>query len=73
MGPAGLTNARLERDPPLPTHIRTDAPKLRLTLINQINPGHAKVARLLGDLVRTHEFERLIPLFEDALKEETDG
>ena len=43
------------------------------TLINQINPGHAKVARLLGDLVRTHEFERLIPLFEDALKEKTDG
>jgi hypothetical protein len=63
----------LERDPPLPTHIRTDAPKLRLTLINQIHPGHAKVSRLLGDLVRTHEFERLIPLFEGALKEKTDG
>jgi hypothetical protein len=63
----------LERDPALPTHIWTDAPKLHLTRNNQIHPGHARVARLLGDLVRTHEFERLISLFEETLQEKANG
>jgi len=73
LGPAGLTNARLEWDPALPTHIRTDAPELRLTLINQIHPGHARFARLVGDLVRTHELGWLITLFEDGRKEKANG
>ena len=47
--------------------------KQLLTLIDQLHPAQARVARLLGDLVRTHGFERLIPLFEDALKEKANG
>jgi CheY-like chemotaxis protein len=44
-----------------------------LASIDQIHPGHAEVARRLGNLVRTHDFERLIPLFKEALKEKTNG
>jgi hypothetical protein len=47
--------------------------KQLFTLIDQIHSVHGKVARLLGDLVRTDEFERLIPLFEEALKEKANG
>jgi PAS domain S-box-containing protein len=47
--------------------------KRLLTLIDQVHPRHTKVARLLGDLVRNHKFERLIPLFKEALKEKTNG
>jgi PAS domain S-box-containing protein len=47
--------------------------KKLLASIDQIHPGHAEVARRLGDLVRTHDFERLMPLFEEALKERTNG
>lgn len=47
--------------------------KQLLTLIDQLHPAQARVARLLGDLVRTHGFERLIPLFEESLKEKAKG
>jgi hypothetical protein len=53
--------------------LKTGRSKQLFTLINQIHSVDGKVARLLGDLVRTHEFERLIPLFEDALKEKANG
>lgn len=33
----------------------------------------AEYVRLLGDLVRTHEFERVISLFAEALKEKANG
>jgi hypothetical protein len=44
-----------------------------LALIDRVQPAHAKAARLLGDLVRTHEFERLIPLLEEARREKANG
>ena len=44
-----------------------------LALIARVHPAHEEVARLLGDLVRAHEFERLIPLFEEARKEKANG
>jgi len=47
--------------------------KQLLALINQIHPGQTEVAQRLRDLLRTHDFERLIPLFEAALKEKANG
>jgi CheY-like chemotaxis protein len=44
-----------------------------LMLIDQLHPAEENMARLLGDLVRAHEFERLIPLFEEAIKEKANG
>ena len=53
--------------------LKTGRSKELLALINQIHPVQENVARLLGDLVHAHEFERLIPLFEEALKEKANG
>jgi len=73
-----LTPADLSKLPPdwleeFSQVLKTGRSKQLLTLINEIHPAHARVARLLGDLVRTHGFERLIPLFEEALKEKANG
>ena len=53
--------------------LKTGRSKPLLALIDRVHPGHAKVAALLGDMVRTHEFERLVPLFEGALEEKANG
>ncbi len=47
--------------------------KQLLALIDRVHLGHAKVAAFLGDMVRTHNFERLIPLFEEANKGNANG
>ena len=49
--------------------LKTGRSKELLAMISQIHPAQENVARLLNNLVHAHEFERLIPLFEEALKE----
>jgi CheY-like chemotaxis protein len=53
--------------------LKSGRSKQLLVLIDQLHPAQARVARPLGDLVRTHEFERVISLFEEALKEKANG
>ena len=53
--------------------LKTGRSKQLSTLIDQIHPEQEQVARLLRDLVHTHEFERLIPLLEEALREKANG
>lgn len=53
--------------------LKTGRSKQLFTLISQIHPAQENIARLLRDLVHTHEFERLIPLFEKARKEKANG
>ena len=47
--------------------------KQLLNMIEQIPPEHADLAGKLVELVRVHQFERLISLVREALKEEADG
>jgi CheY-like chemotaxis protein/anti-sigma regulatory factor (Ser/Thr protein kinase) len=42
-------------------------------MIKQVPPEHAEMARALAELVRVHQFDRLIPLVREALKENADG
>ena len=44
-----------------------------LNLIDQIRPEHADLARALAEMVRIHQYEKLIPLTREALKGKTDG
>jgi len=44
-----------------------------LGLIDQIRPDHADLARALGELVRIHQFDRLIAVTEGTLKENSNG
>jgi hypothetical protein len=53
--------------------LKTGQSKELLTLIKQIHPAQDNVARLLGDLIHAHDFEQLIPLCEEALKEKANG
>ena len=43
-----------------------------LNLIDQIRPKHADLARALAELVRIHQYEKLIPLTREALKEDAN-
>jgi len=77
-GRAALTSADLSKLPAdwlkeFSRMLKRGRSKQLLTLIDQLHPAQARVARLLGDLVRTHGFERLIPLIREALKEKADG
>jgi CheY-like chemotaxis protein len=47
--------------------------KRLLTLIDGIPPEHAYAARVLGELVRIHQFDKLIALIQEALKEKANG
>ena len=47
--------------------------KQLLNLIEQIRPEHADLARGLAELVRIHQYEKLIPLTREALKENANG
>jgi hypothetical protein len=47
--------------------------KRLLRLIDRIQPEHAHAARVLGELVRIHQFDKLIALIQEALKEKTNG
>jgi hypothetical protein len=38
-----------------------------------VHPAHARLVRILGDLVRAQEFNRLIPLVEETLNEKASG
>ena len=44
-----------------------------LLLIDRIRPEHADAARVLGELVRIHQFDKLIALIQEALKEKANG
>ena len=44
-----------------------------LGLIDQIRPDHADLARALGELVRIHQFDKLIAVTEGTLKENSNG
>jgi len=44
-----------------------------LNLIDQIRPEHADLARALAEMVRIHQYEKLIPLTREALKEDMNG
>jgi CheY-like chemotaxis protein len=44
-----------------------------LTLINQIRPDHADLARTLAELVRVHKFDKLMSLTKGALKKNLHG
>jgi hypothetical protein len=44
-----------------------------LNMTGQIPPEHADLAGKLTELVRVYQFERLIPLVREALKEDADG
>jgi CheY-like chemotaxis protein len=44
-----------------------------LNMIEQVPPAHAEMAQALAELVRVHQFDRLIPLVREALKENADG
>jgi PAS domain S-box-containing protein len=44
-----------------------------LSMIAQIPPEHADVARTLAELVRIHRFDKLIAVTEEALKENSNG
>jgi hypothetical protein len=44
-----------------------------LGLIDQIRPNHADLARALGELVRVHQFDKLIAATERTLKENSNG
>ena len=44
-----------------------------LNMIEQVPPAHAEMAQALAELVRVHQFDRLIPLVRAALKENADG
>ena len=44
-----------------------------LNLIDQIRPEHADLARALAEMVRIHQYEKLIPLTREALKEDVNG
>ena len=43
-----------------------------LNLIDQIRPEHADLARALAEMVRIHQYEKLIPLTREALKEDAN-
>jgi CheY-like chemotaxis protein len=44
-----------------------------IDLIERISQEHADLAGHLAELVRVHQFDRLIPLTREALKEKADG
>ncbi len=46
--------------------------KVLLRLIERIQPEHAHAARALGELVRIRQFDELIALIQEALKEKTN-
>jgi CheY-like chemotaxis protein len=48
-------------------------PKGLLLLIERIQPEHAEAACVLGEWVRTHQFDKLIALIQEALKEKENG
>jgi PAS domain S-box-containing protein len=41
--------------------------------IDRIRPDHADLAQALAELVRVHQFDKLIPLTQEALKENANG
>lgn len=47
--------------------------KQLLELLDQIRPEHADLARALAELVRIHQYDTLIPLTREALKEKATG
>jgi len=47
--------------------------KALLGLIDRIQPEHDQAARVLGELVRIHQFDKLIALTQEALKEKGNG
>jgi hypothetical protein len=53
--------------------LKTGRSKQLLALIDQIRPAHAEAGRALGELVRIHQFDKLIPLIQGALKEKANG
>jgi signal transduction histidine kinase/CheY-like chemotaxis protein len=44
-----------------------------MKLVERISRDHADLAGNLAELVRVHQFDRLIPLIRETLKENTDG
>jgi two-component system sensor histidine kinase/response regulator len=53
--------------------LKTGWPDRLLTMIDRIPPEHAHAARVLGELVRMHQFDELVALAQGALKEKADG
>jgi len=53
--------------------LKTGWSKGLLTMIDRIQPEHAPAARVLGELVRIHQFDKLIALIQEALKEKANG
>jgi CheY-like chemotaxis protein len=44
-----------------------------LVLIDRVCPTHPRVSRILGELVRAHDYERLIALFGESREEKASG
>ncbi|HSB06156.1 MAG TPA: ATP-binding protein, partial [Thermodesulfobacteriota bacterium] len=53
--------------------LRKGRSKELLNLIDQLQPEHADLAQALADLVRTHKFDKLMPLAERSLRENSHG
>ena len=53
--------------------LRKGHPAQLFGLIDQIKPDHADLVRTLGELVRIHQFDKLIAVTEGALKENANG
>jgi two-component system sensor histidine kinase/response regulator len=53
--------------------LKTGRSQKLLTLIARIHPAQARLGRALEDLVRIHQFDQLVSLVEEGLKEKTNG
>jgi CheY-like chemotaxis protein len=71
--PADLSNLPADWLEEFSRTLTTGRSKPLLTLIARIHPAHAKVGRTLGEWVRIHRFDKLIPLIQGALKEKANG
>jgi len=58
---------------PSETSLRFQWSKRLLRLNDRVHLEHAHAARVLGELVRIHQFDKLIALIQEALKEKANG
>jgi PAS domain S-box-containing protein len=71
--PAGLAVLSLEWRREFSQALRKGHSAELMGLIERISRDHADLAGKLAELVRVHQFDRLIPLVREALKENADG
>jgi CheY-like chemotaxis protein/anti-sigma regulatory factor (Ser/Thr protein kinase) len=71
--PVGLAVLSLEWRREFSQALRKGHSAELMGLIERITRDHADLAGKLAELVRVHQFDRLIPLLREALKENADG